>query len=359
MTVALAAAGTGGHVYPALAVAEALVKRGVRREQVVFFGGSRLEATEVPAAGYPLLWVEVTGLRRSLSPRNLKLPAVVSRASRKIHSELRARRVRVMLAMGGYVTVPAALAARRSGIPLFVQEQNAIPGLATRFASRRARKTFIAFPEAARRLRRTKLVGNPLREALAQFDRAELRPSALERYGLEPGLPVLGVLGGSLGAQVLNEMVVEMARSWEGPDLAIVHLTGRAAAEQIARAAEGSRLPWRAVSFEEDMQFFYAASDLVLCRAGAMTVSELSATGTPAVLVPLARVGQDGNAAYLAEAGAAVVIPARRLEEVPSRIGALVADVNRLERIRSAALGTARLDAADRIADALLEAVGD
>ncbi|MDP8959260.1 MAG: UDP-N-acetylglucosamine--N-acetylmuramyl-(pentapeptide) pyrophosphoryl-undecaprenol N-acetylglucosamine transferase, partial [Actinomycetota bacterium] len=319
MTYAIAAAGTGGHVYPALAVAEELVAAGVPRQEVLFLGGERIEARVVPAAGFPFVALELAWLRRDLSPANLTLPLLVVRAARQAAAEMRARGVRAVLGMGGYATGPVAWAARRLHLPVFVHEQNAVPGLANRWASRWARRTFVAFPTAAV-LPRSEVVGNPLRRELVRFSRAELRPAARERYSLEPGRTTLGVLGGSLGAASLNRAVARLVGWWDGPPLQVVHLAGSAAVERLSGEAHEAPLPWRVLPFEDRMELFYAAADLVVSRAGALTVSELAATGTPAVLVPpgrLGRLNQAANAAHLVEVGGAELLSDDRLVELP------------------------------------------
>ena len=254
MTFAFAAAGTGGHVFPAIAVADALVAAGVAREDVAFYGGERMEATTIPAAGYAFVPVEIRGLRRSLSTDNLRLPGMVRRAAGAIEADLRDRKARAMTVFGGYVSVPAAWAARRVGASVYLHEQNAVPGLANRLVAMRAKASFVAFPEAAAKLHRARVVGNPLRQAIAVFDRGERRPQALQRYGLPEGPPVLGVIGGSQGARVLNDIVTRLARDCDPGAMSIVHLTGRSHAAEIEPMAERSRsyggslpskTPWR------------------------------------------------------------------------------------------------------------------
>lgn len=359
MTFALAAAGTGGHVYPAIAVGDALRAAGVERGRMLFVGGNRLAATAVPGAGYDYLEVEIRGLRRSLSADNLTLPSVVWRASKRIEAEFRQRQVRVVIGFGGYISVPTAWAARRVGAKYYVQEQNAVPGIANRLASRRATASFIAFPDAARRLRRSQLVGNPLRPALAKYNRDHLRPAALEHYGLDGKRPVLGVLGGSLGAKVLNEVTGRVADAHDAGEISIVHLTGHSHFETVAAIAEGSAHDWQVRAFEDNMELFYAASDVVLSRAGALTVSELAATGTPAVLVPYAAGAaghQAANAAHLAQAGGAELVAEDQIDLVPVALQQLIADSDRRNNMAKAAAATGKPDAADVIARALLEA---
>ena len=356
MSYALAAAGTGGHVYPALAVAEALVAAGTPRADIVFFGGERMEAETVPAAGYDFVAVDIKGLRRSLSPANLRLPGMIRRAAARMADEMRRRQVRAVAVFGGYVSVPAALAARRSGAALVVHEQNARPGLANRLISPRAASTLVAFPAAGERLKRSRVVGNPLRAELAAFHGARLRPQALSRYGLPEGRPVLGVIGGSLGAKVLNDVVARIAADADHEGLAIVHLTGALHVDELGPEAKRSPVPWVTVAFEPEMQYFYAAADVVLGRAGALTVSELAATGTPAVLVPLEATHQAANAAALEEAGAAVVVAQAELDRIPVEVQQLVFDSSRREQMAAAARGLARPEAAAAVAKELIEA---
>lgn len=357
MTYALAAAGTGGHVYPALAVADALVAGGASRDDIVFIGCDRMEAEVVPDAGYQYAGVELRGLRRSLSPDNLGLPAAVWRAAGTIANLLRDRRSRVVTVFGGYVSVPAAWAASRVGAVLFLHEQNAVPGLANRIVSRRARTSFVAFPATS--LPRASVTGNPLRPALARFDRSALREEALSRYGVPGERTVLGVLGGSLGARVLNDVIRRIADDAEPHRVAIVHLTGASHHETVTTAAAGSAVTWRPIPFESEMQYFYAVADVVLARAGALTISELAATGTPAVVVPYAAgtaSHQAANARYLADAGGAVVVAENEIDRVPIEVEQLLADPPRRAAMADANLRVAMPDAANQIAEALREA---
>ena len=354
MTYAIAAAGTGGHVFPGLAVGEALVAGGVPHHEIVYLGGARLEATVYPAHGFPFLGVELRGLSRSFTMRNLGIPAVVVRAARTMAAEMVRRRVKVVLGMGGYVTIPAALAARRAGAVLAVSEQNAEAGLANALAGRLAARRFGAFP-VTRRLPAAEWVGNPIREGLATFDRAALRPAARARYGLQDDLPVLGVFGGSLGADALNRAVEQMVAGWEGPPLQVLHLAGEAHAARLTDLAEGSVRPWRVLGFEAEMEHFYAATDLAVARAGG-AVAELAATATPSILVPGAFGSgrhQASNAAAFADRGAAAVVEQGDLTDLPATVARLIGDPARLEGMAAAARSLAKPRAAATIAGAL------
>ena len=356
MTYAFAAAGTGGHVFPALAVADALVADGVPRDEIVFFGGDRMEARTVPDAGYEFVQVELRGLKRSLSLENLGIPRVVAQARRQMVSQMDKRGTRVCIVFGGYVSVPAAMAARKVGARLFVQEQNAWPGLANRIVARKADRVFVGFAAARERLKGAELTGNPLRPVFSKFDRTELRAAARQRYEVPTGLPVLGVLGGSLGAKVLNEATAALAMAVEEDHLAIVHLTGRPHYEEIKELASQSSLPWRPIAFEDRMDLFYAGADLVLSRAGAMTINELAATGTPAVVVPLGLgTHQSANVMELEAAGGLVQVEQSQVDQVPIIVDQLIVDRARREAMATVMATHGRPAAARVIADAMKE----
>jgi UDP-N-acetylglucosamine--N-acetylmuramyl-(pentapeptide) pyrophosphoryl-undecaprenol N-acetylglucosamine transferase len=355
MGFVIAAAGTGGHVYPGLAVAEALVDAGVSRSEILCIGGDRVESTVFPENGFEFLQVELRGLKRSLSPRNLRLPAVVLKARRRVAEELTNRNVGAVLGMGGYVTVPVAMAATRTRTPLIVSEQNAGAGLANRIAARWAERVFVSFPDTIG-LPGAEWVGNPVRSRISRFNRASLRDEAYLYYGLEPDVFVLGVFGGSLGARVINEAVAGMLEGWDGPALQVVHLVGKAHSEvYTARAAP---VRWVRRGFEDRMELFFAASDLVIARAGG-AVAEISATATPSVLVP-GEFGSTGhqveNAAYLEKAGAAVVVPERDLGTLRSVLTEIMSDPSRLDAMAESCRRVARPDAAKAIAGAMIEA---
>ncbi|MDH5422191.1 MAG: UDP-N-acetylglucosamine--N-acetylmuramyl-(pentapeptide) pyrophosphoryl-undecaprenol N-acetylglucosamine transferase [Acidimicrobiia bacterium] len=359
MTYAIAAAGTGGHVFPALAIAEALERTGVERTDIVFFGGDRFESEAVPAAGYDFVRLELRGLKRSFTPSNLGIPGVVLNARRTIGEELVRRQVGALVATGGYVTVPAAWAAQRASVPYFVQEQNAHAGLANRLMSRKAVAAFTSFP-VTEGLSRGVYCGNPLRTAFVDFDRQALRAGALVHYGLEPDLPVLGVVGGSLGAGALNAAVHSMVLGWAGPPIQIIHLTGELHVEAVSQLTNPREVPWKVVAFETSMELFFAAADLLLARAGGM-VAEITATGTPAILVP-GEFGSKGHqlatARFVEAAGGAVVIEQANIDAVPDEVERIIGDPQLLAEMSSRSRGLGRPRAADEIANRMVSVHG-
>ncbi len=357
MTYLIAAAGTGGHVYPGLSVGEALLDRGVARDDIMYVGGHRLEAKVYPELGFPFLQLDIRGLQRSASPANLGIPAMLIKARRTVESIIEERGIRAVLGMGGYVTVPVGMAARKCRVPFFCSEQNAEAGLATRVVSRWARTTFTSFPSTGRLTTGT-WVGNPVRSAFWDFDRETTRSKALADYGLSEDLPVLGVFGGSLGAGVLNKAVADLASGWGGSPIQVLHLTGARFIEDLIPMTSGDRVVWVRIGFEDHMENFYAASDVVLARAGG-AVAELTATGTPSILVPGAFGSgghQEGNARFLDSAGAAIVLPESELHRLPEVVTTTLLEPDRLEQMRDASKAISRPRAAHEIAAAMIEA---
>lgn len=357
MTFLIAAAGTGGHVFPGLAVGEGLVAHGVAKDDIHYVGGDRLEASVYPAEGFPFLGVELAGLKRSLTMENLRIPGVVLRARREIADEIDRAGVRVVLGMGGYVTIPAALAARRRGVPFFNAEQNAEAGLANKVTSRWARESFVSFPRTGG-LPNGTWVGNPVRRPFWDFDRRALRREAIRHFDLTDGPPVLGVFGGSLGARVINEAVASMLGDWSGPDIQVLHLTGEEHLGDMESRREGVAVPWVMVGFESRMELFYAAIDLVVARSGG-AVAELTATATPAVLVP-GSFGSGGhqeeNARALERAGSARIVTEADLSGLGAVVAELVADGELRARMAVRAGDISKPRAALSIAEAMIEA---
>jgi UDP-N-acetylglucosamine--N-acetylmuramyl-(pentapeptide) pyrophosphoryl-undecaprenol N-acetylglucosamine transferase len=343
-------------------VGEALVAAGVAQEDVAFIGGDRLEARVFPEAGFPFLQIEVQGLQRGEILANLRIPAILVRARRRAIQIVRERKVDAVLGFGNYITVPVAMAARRLAVPLFIHEQNAHAGLANRMVSRWARESFVSFPNTAG-LTRPTYTGNPLRAIFTGFDRDGLRSGAQTHFGLVPDRVTIGVYGGSLGAKAINDAVVRMVAEWEGPEIQLVHLVGRNGAELIdAQLKQGERVGvWNRRSFEDRMDLFFAASDLVIARASG-SIAEMLATATPSILVP-GGFGSSGhqaaNAEFAARTGAARVLPEAQLGTLGAVVEALVGEPGRLAAMAAAARSHARPDAAETIAHRLLEAADE
>lgn len=357
MTYLIAAAGTGGHVFPGLAVGEALMELGVPRDSIMYVGGDRLEADVYPSNGFRFLSIELAGLQRSLTAKNLRIPAVVYRARRRVEDLIDESDIRAVLGMGGYVTIPVGLAARARRVPFFNAEQNAGAGLANRISARWARVTFTSFSETAG-LPGGEWVGNPVRRPFWEFDRSAHQAEARERYDLDTDRPTVGVFGGSLGARAINEAVAEMAVHWDGPSFQMVHLTGPEHLDDLAKRSPAAGVTWRRRAFEDRMELFYAAADLVVARAGG-AVAELTATATPSILVP-GQFGsgshQEDNAEVLAKAGAARVVSQDGIGQIGSTLRELLEDPGSLAEMARAAAELAKPGAALSIAHTMIEA---
>ncbi len=317
--VLFAGGGTAGHVFPALATARALRELEPDLEPVFIGVEDRLEAQLVPAAGFRLHTITTPAVPRRPSPRLLKVPGGVRRAVARTMELAREEHAVAAATFGGYVSFPVARAAYRLALPLVVHEQNAVPGLANRVAARWADRIAVSVPGSALRFphpERCAVTGNPVREEIVGLDREALRTEARERFDLRPDRPTLLVFGGSQGARSINGAIIAAQPLWGDVDVQILHATGRASYEVTATAwarmrEEGGGPRVKVVDFIDRMADAYAAADLVVCRAGATTIAELTTLGIPAVLVPYPHATADHqteNADALARAGGAIVL---------------------------------------------------
>ena len=362
--VVFSGGGTGGHLYPALALADAL---GALRPDLrpVFLGARRgVEARVLPERGAEHLLVPIRGLDRTGGIRgNLGVPWSVARSLGQVLRWFRGLRPELVVVTGGYAGAPAGLVAAALGIPLALQEQNAVPGLTTRILAGRARQIHLAYPEAGERLPASaraavRISGNPVRPPVAR-DPGEARRA----LGLEPRRPTLLVVGGSQGSLALNRAVTAMVREAGGdPGYQMLWSTGpRHLAGIEASLAEAGSPAWvHATGYIDDMPSALAAADLAVSRAGAMATSEFLAWGLPAVLVPLPTAAADHqtrNAQALEEAGCAVHLPEADLDGalLGLRVQELMADPEARARMSRSAAERGRPKAAREIAEALAE----
>ena len=351
--VLIMAGGTGGHVFPALAVATWLLARGV----AVTWMGTRagLEATLVPKAGIPVEWIEVSGLRGKGLSRKLRTPLMLGRALWQAGAILRRLRPRVVLGMGGFASGPGGMMARWLGIPLVVHEQNAIAGMTNRWLSRFASQALEAFPQTFPPARRAITVGNPVRQSIADL------PPPEERWAGRGGRSRLLVLGGSQGARALNQMVPQALALFGADDRPEVwHQAGGQLHEAAETAYRDAGVTARLTPFIEDMAEAYGWADLVLCRAGALTIAELAAAGVGAVLVPFPFAVDDhqtANARFLEQGGAALIRQQTELDagRLAATLRELLGDRARLLNMAIAARRLAKMNAAEQVARACLE----
>jgi len=346
--ILLAGAGSAGHVSPLLATAAQITRRSPEAEVVVLGTREGLEADLVPAAGYELITIDKVPFPRRPNGAALRFPGRFLGTLRQVRSVLKEREIDVVAGFGGYVCPPAYLAAASLRLPLVVHEANRRPGLANRLGAPRAAAVLTAFDGSS--LPGARRIGMPMREAVAHLDRAARREEAVRTLGLDPARPVLLVTGGSLGAQRLNAAVAEASAAVVGAGAQILHITGRGKAADLPE-----REGYRVVEYVTAMEDAYAAADLALTRSGAGTVSELTAVGLPAVLVPLP-IGngeQSLNGEQVVAAGGALMIDDSEVDAayLTGTVLPLLQDRNRLEAMSEAARAFGITDAAEVMAD--------
>ena len=360
MKIVIAGGGTAGHVFPAVALGQELFSRG---HQLLFVGTDRgLEVNLVPEAGFRLEALHVEPFPRKPSPRLFTAPVSLMRsvkASRGLVAD-----AAVVVGMGGYASAPPVLAASRSRVPVVLHEQNAIPGAANRLLSRRARRVAVTFEESASRFKvATVHTGNPVRRQVASVasDREALRGKGFEALDLDPSRRTLVILGGSQGALHVNEAAVEMCRMLLGrADLQVLILTGRSHVDSVRNRLPTGELRVGVVGFLYEMELAYAVADLVVARAGASSIAELTTCGLPAVLIPYPHATanhQEANARALEAAGGAEVILDADLTPplLAVHVQRLLGDSNALSAMAGASKAFGRPEAASALAD-LVEA---
>ena len=348
--ILFAGGGTGGHVYPAIAIADAV--RTLDPDATIAFVGTkeRLEWTAVPKAGYPIQPITVSGFQRSFSVRNLTFPFKLAKGLVESWSLVGEFNPDVVVGTGGYVSGPVLWTAGLRGRPTLIQEQNAYAGMTNRLLARKASRIHIAFPEAERHFPKGKCVvsGNPVRQSLRNVDRREARG----HYEIPDGAQVVFVFGGSLGSVPLNNAIkAQIGEILSSAETFIIWQTGPRHFDGLVSEVGHERL--RLFPYIDRMDLAYGAADLVVGRAGAITCSELMVTGTPAILIPARAVAEDHqtkNARALADREAAVLLPEDEVGKLSSVIADMIADRSQLDRMRETLLSLAKPNAAEDIA---------
>jgi UDP-N-acetylglucosamine--N-acetylmuramyl-(pentapeptide) pyrophosphoryl-undecaprenol N-acetylglucosamine transferase len=360
----IAAGGTGGHIYPGIALADALRRKDPAME--VFFVGTEkgLEKTLIPRAGYDVRFIDVRPFERTLGLAPIMVGFSLLRSTSQAKELIDG--ASAVAGMGGYPTLPTVAAARLSGTPCLIHESGATPGLANRVAARFTRNVGLAFPEAAPRFPRRiepRVVGMPLREEIANFDRDALRVQARQQYGLPEDTVALLVMGGSLGALRLNQVAIQLAERWrDRDDVRIILKAGNDHVDQarVELEANGGIVVATPYGFIDRIDTAYAAADLALVRAGAGTVAEIPVVGLPAILIPYPHAPGDHqmlNAQPLMKAGAGIIVADHEAnaDRVGPAIEGLLTDRTKLKSMAAAATSLAKPRAADELAEWVLE----
>ncbi len=356
--VLIAAGGTGGHVYPAIAIADALKLEDASTE-VVFVGTrNHMEWKAVPKAGYEIVNVWISGFHRRLTLKNLLFPVKLITALTQSVSILAKFKPQVVISCGGYVAGPVGWVAGKQGIPVVIQEQNSFPGVTNRLLAKFASKIFTAFKEADQFLpeEKTEVVGNPTRNTLTAVE----KEVGLTAFGFDSFKPVLLIMGGSGGALTINQaMKQNLDQLHNKAGLQIIWQCGSRYFDALSEEIDLESYPnLRLTAFIDNMPEAYAASDLVISRAGASSCSEFMLTGMPSVLIPSPNVAGDhqtANAKAMRDAGASELIKDDEVvDTLPGLVERLISDQESLKKMNQAALKLAKPDAAKQIAKEIL-----
>ena len=361
--VIISGGGTGGHIYPAIAIANAL--KNINPEIEILFVGAlgRMEMTKVPAAGYQIIGLPITGLQRRLTMSNLAFPfklLVSVFKSRKILKDFKAD---MAVGVGGYASWPLLYSANSLGIPTIIQEQNGYAGIANKSLASKASNICVAYPKMERFFPASKLVitGNPVRKDIVNC--SEKRSAAIAHFQLDPNKKTIVVIGGSLGARTINDAIGNNLESFYNEGVQIVWQTGKNYVEKAVYQAQGYRSHVKVSEFIYEMDLLYAAADIVISRAGALSISELCLAKKPTILVPSPNVAEDHqmkNAMVLVEADAAQLIKDDIAHKVlvPAALK-LLRDEAKQQIFRNNIAKLGKPDAANDIAQLILQTINN
>lgn len=358
--VIISGGGTGGHIFPAVSIANALRKRFPDID-ILFVGAEgRMEMERVPKAGYPIVGLPVSGFDRKNLLRNFKVLWRLWKSMRRAKSVIKSFKPQVAVGVGGYASGPTLKAAQKKGIPTVLQEQNSYPGVTNKMLGKNACVVCTAYDEAARFFPEGKVVltGNPVRAALLDVDLTQA--DAKSRLGFDPAKPLVLVVGGSLGARTINRSMAAGLQQFVDSGIQLLWQTGKAYENEIPAALKGMPDSIKATPFIDDMGLAYRAADLVVARAGAGTISELQLLGKAVLLVPSPNVAEDHqrkNAQALVNHQAAeMVLDAEAPARLTAEAIALVKQPQRLKAMSEAISAMALRDSADKIVDEILKA---
>jgi len=354
--------GTGGHIFPAISIANAL--KAKRSDIEILFVGAdgKMEMEKVPAAGYKIIGLPIRGLQRNFSKENLKFFSRLFKSLRKAKKIIKEFKPDAVVGVGGYASGPLLHSANKMGIPSLIQEQNSYAGITNKLLAKKANKICVAYQGMERFFPSDKILmtGNPVRKDLANIE--DLRPEAQQFFNLDPNKKTLLVIGGSLGARTINHSIIENIEAFKNKDIQVIWQCGKfyhkEMKEKLAKADIGNV---QVSDFLARMDLAYAAADLVISRAGAGTISELCLVEKACILVPSPNVSEDHqtkNAMALVSQNAAIMIPDVESRERLVNEAILLLNKNpELESLRSEIALLAKPNAADEIADEILKMI--
>jgi len=364
LKIIISGGGTGGHIFPAIAIANAIKTR--RPDADILFVGAKgkMEMEKVPRAGYPIKGLWISGFQRKLTLRNLLFPIKLVSSLLRANQIIRSFKPDVAVGVGGYASGPLLEMATRKGIPALIQEQNSYAGVTNRLLAKKVQRICVAYENMERYFPQEKLVltGNPVRSDLTEV--SATREEALAHFGLDSAKKTLLLFGGSLGARTLNQAMAASAAALRArEDVQVLWQCGRLYVEDFQNS-ETAKLPnVQMQAFIDRMDLAYKMADLVVCRAGALTISELQLVGKPAMLVPSPNVAEDHqtkNALALVERDAAIMLPdaEAKAQMIPEAL-ALLDHSERLQELSTNVHAMAKTDAAGQIADEVLNLILD
>ena len=350
--------GTGGHIFPALAIANELKKRFPSTE-ILFVGAKgRMEMEKIPAAGYPIEALWISGLNRTHKMKNLSFPFKLISSLYKARKIINGFKPDAVIGTGGFASGPVLYMAQKKGIPTFIQEQNSYPGITNKLLAKKAKKIYTAYDNLDRFFDKNKIVltGNPVRSLLNA--NTINKEEALKNFGLETGNKTLLVIGGSLGAMPVNRAIEKHLEEIQKKDWQLIWQTGKNHFDKF-KNYENPKI--KVLPFINNMEEAYAAADLIISRAGAGSISELAIVGKPVILVPSPYVAEDHqtkNAESLVKLQAAVLIKEKDLDErLINEIDKIFSDENREERLRENLKKTAKPEAVEHIVDDIIKSL--
>ncbi len=352
--------GTGGHIYPAIAIAKAIEEKLEGRVEFLFIGAKgKMEMEKVPKAGYRIEGLTISGLQRKLTISNLWLPFKIIGSLLKVNRLIKQFKPELVLGVGGYASGPTLFVAAKKGIPTAIQEQNSFPGITNRLLGKYVDKICVAYEGMEKYFPKGKIVqtGNPVRENIANTNAT--KQEACQYFGLDPHKKVLLILGGSLGARTVNQSIAQGLQELEDADIQVLWQCGKIYQEGAQEKGDQFSDQIKVEPFINRMDLAYAAADVIVSRAGAIAISELSLVGKPTILVPSPNVAEDHqrkNARSLVDKGAAVMVTDDEArEKLVQEARAILADDKRQQELMDNMAKLKKPNAASLIADEVLQ----
>ncbi|GAB2623762.1 undecaprenyldiphospho-muramoylpentapeptide beta-N-acetylglucosaminyltransferase [Belliella aquatica] len=350
--------GTGGHIYPAIAIANAWKEKYPDTEFLFVGAEGKMEMQKVPEAGYKIEGLKVAGLQRSLTFANLSFPFKLLRSLQKAKDLVKNFKPDAVVGVGGYASGPLLYAAQNKGIPTLLQEQNSYAGLTNKLLSKRAKRICVAYPNMGEFFPVDRLIytGNPVRKDIIEL--AGKKETATQHFGLESSKKTLLVLGGSLGARTINQAMLADMKALEEGGYQVLWQCGRFYFSEMEMQVKTSELKHiHVLEFIREMDLAYAAADVVVSRAGALSVSELSLVGKPVVFIPSPNVAEDHQTknaiAYVSQNAAILLKDSEAIGKLKMTVDAIMEDENKAEQLASNIKKLAKPNAANEIIQAL------